>query len=294
MPFAELSLAKVYYESHGQGPALVFAHGAGGNALSWWQQTAFFGARYRCVTFDHPGFRHSEWSVPEEHPGADYANVLAELLDHLGIGTAGLVAQSMGGWTCLKFALDHPDRVDALVLAATDGGLYLPNRDTYARQVSELESVRVAWEERRPGSFHPAAGARMLSEQPELHDMYVEIGTQNHGTSRRGWGEIDPAMLGSLDLPVLLVAGAEDIVCAVGRVEALAEALPDSELVIVPESGHSVYFERSGLFNRRVDEFLSRSHPSSPGGRTILQDFANHDQADARGGAVSPTPETSA
>ncbi len=275
MPVAKSNLASIYYESVGNGPPLVFAHGAGGNALSWWQQTAFFGAQYRCITFDHPGFRHSEWLVPESDPDAVYGNVLCELLDHLKIDRVGLVAQSMGGWTCLRFALDHPERVASLVMAATDGGLYLPSRESYAEQESLLGEVRTAWEERRPGSFHPAVGSRMLTEQPELHDMYVEIGDQNSGVSRRGWGEIQASEIAKLQCSMLLIAGEEDIVCSPQRLNSLHKAASGSEILTVPASGHSVYFERSDLFNRAVDGFLSRTYPARPDGKTIVQSFAN-------------------
>lgn len=278
MPTANLSLANVYYESIGQGPPLVFAHGAGGNALSWWQQTAFFGARYRCITFDHPGFRHSNWVTDESDPGAIYGNLLRELLDHLEIERVALVAQSMGGWTCLRFALDHPERVASLVMAATDGGLYLPDRESYAEHDVRLGKIRTAWQERKPGSFHPAVGARMLREQPELHSMYVEIGEQNSVTSRRGWGEVAVGELGQLTSPLLLIAGEEDVVCDPQRMELLHGEVPGSELVKVPEAGHSVYFERAELFNRTVDEFLAKTYPATLDGRTIAESFANPEQ----------------
>ncbi len=279
MPVAELKLASIYYESVGSGPPLVFAHGAGGNALSWWQQTAFFGARYRCVTFDHPGFRHSSWKAPESDPDATYGNVLCELLDHLEIERAGLVAQSMGGWTCMRFAIDHPDRVSTLVLSATDGGLYLPTRETYAEFELELEKIRAVWQASRPGAFHPAAGSRMLSEQSALHEMYEEIGSQNDGVSRRGWGAVSEQELDRLSCPVLLVQGDEDVVCSPDRVIALHSALENSELVLVPEAGHSVYFERAELFNRTVDRFLGATYPAGPHGHTIIESFANQDSS---------------
>ena len=273
MPFANLPLARIHYESNGHGPALVFAHGAGGNALSWWQQTAFFRSGYRCITFDHPGFRYSSWNVPADDPAAFYGNVLCQLLDHLEIENVGLVAQSMGGWTCLRFAIDHPDRTAALVMAATDGGLYLPSREHYTAQLGALDEIRQAWAETRPGSFHPACGSRMRTEQPDLHDMYVEIGNQNGEVERRGWGEVSVDELDSLRCPVLFVVGAEDIVCPPERVQALASVTPDSEMVVFPESGHSVYFEKAADFNRLVDQFLGEHYPGDTSGGTILSSY---------------------
>ena len=59
MPKAPINGIDLYYESHGSGPAIVFAHGRGGNHMSWWQQVARFSGEFRCVTFDHRGWGQS-------------------------------------------------------------------------------------------------------------------------------------------------------------------------------------------------------------------------------------------
>jgi len=279
MAYAELELARVYYESTGHGAPLIFAHGAGGNALSWWQQTAFFSARYRCITFDHPGFRFSEWLVPGDDASANYGNVLGQFLDHLGIESAAFVAQSMGGWSCLRLAIDAPDRVSALVMAATDGGLYLPDRSAYSGQEARLDEIRARWRQQAPGSYHPAAGQRMMAEQPALHDMYVEIGRQNDGVSRRGWGANHVHELARIRCPALFVTGEEDVVCDPARVVHAHDAVKGSRLWSVPSAGHSVYFEHSELFNRAVDEFLGEVCPAGAEGPTIIESFTNQDEA---------------
>jgi pimeloyl-ACP methyl ester carboxylesterase len=55
MPYVERAQAKLYYETYGDGPALVLAHGAGGNTLVWWQQVPHFARAHRVVAFDHRG-----------------------------------------------------------------------------------------------------------------------------------------------------------------------------------------------------------------------------------------------
>ena len=89
MPKVQVNGIELYYEVHGDGPALVFAHGAGGNHLSWWQQVPVFSRRYCCVTFDHRGFGQSP-DVPNG-PGSqafvqDPNGVTIELTEP---GTAG-------------------------------------------------------------------------------------------------------------------------------------------------------------------------------------------------------------
>src|SRR5271156_2946347 len=118
MPFAPVNGVELYYESYGDGPPLVFAHGAGGNHLSWWQQLPVFASRFRCVTFDHRGFGFSR-DVPDSPGPRAFGDDLRGLLDHLGIDRANLVSQSMGGWTNAAFAVAHPERVRTLALCDT-------------------------------------------------------------------------------------------------------------------------------------------------------------------------------
>ena len=118
-PFGNL-----YYEVSGSGPALLFAHGLGGNHLSWWQQVAHFAPHYACVTFAQRGFAPSD-PVPGGPDAADYAGDLAALIDHLKFSDVRLVAQSMGGWTMLDYAIAHPAPDRSRVSAAAIGETHM-------------------------------------------------------------------------------------------------------------------------------------------------------------------------
>jgi len=92
MSFVQVNGIQLYYETHGEGPALVFAHGGLGNHLSWWQQIAEFSRSFKCVTFDHRGFGFSRDA--EEGGGPTlFPDDLRALLDHLEIQQASLVGQ---------------------------------------------------------------------------------------------------------------------------------------------------------------------------------------------------------
>ena len=259
MPFAPVDGIQLYYELHGQpvgeAEAIVFAHGAGGSHLSWWQQVPYFAGRYACVTFDHRGYGQSA-DLPGGPGGAAYADDLRALLDHLGIERANLVAQSMGGWTCLAFALRWPERVLRLVMADTHGGLRSPAIG------AALAAGAAGAAELSPG-VHPAAGARMAREQPALAFLYAELDGLNRPRTREELMAILAAAgspgvedVARLDLPVLFIAGDEDSVIPPAVVEAAAKAVPGARFERVPAAGHSVYFERPGRFNELVAAFL--------------------------------------
>ena len=254
---------RLYYEVDGTGPVLVFAHGLGGNHLSWWQQVPHFRDRYTCMTFAHRGFAPS--SAPAGGPDpADYAGDLAALVDHLGAKDIRIVAQSMGGWTALEYALSRPDRVSALVLASTAG--------TIARAASLFADPErlPAWERKaaaaaaanQANNIHVAAGERMAREQPAAHFLYQEIDALS-GVDKLKLrkklhdGLVRPAdVLRALKVPTLWLTGDEDIVYPPFLSDILAKVMPNARVAQVRQAGHSVYFERPAEFNRIVDEFL--------------------------------------
>lgn len=258
MPFADAAGTRIYYETHGPkpgaAPAIVFAHGAGGNHLSWWQQVPHFRDRYTCVVFDHRGFGQSV-DAAAGPGGAAFVEDLRALLDHLAIDRATLVAQSMGGWTCLNFALQYPARVERLMMCDTHGGVRSPEIDAIWR-----EAMR---DRAEPGLVHPAAGERMYREQPALHFLYQEIAALNPqrplAETLRGLPAPIVDDVAALRVPTLFIAGEEDVVIAPRLVEIAASHVPDARFERVPEAGHSVYFERSAAFNAILDTFLAES-----------------------------------
>ena len=106
MPRVPTNGIELDYQEYGEGEAIVFCHGAGGNLLSWWQQIRYFSKSYRCITFSHRGFGHS-YDVPDGPGMKSFVEDLAALLDHLEVESAHLVSQSMGGRTALGFAVEH-------------------------------------------------------------------------------------------------------------------------------------------------------------------------------------------
>lgn len=256
MPFAELPGVNLYYELHGptvgSAPVLVFAHGAGGNHMSWWQQVPYFQSRFTCVTFDHRGWGQS---LDQSGDGAlRFADDLLDLLGLLGVERFALAAQSMGGWTSLRVALREPSRVSHLVMSDTHGGTRGP----------EIPSWSGGPPPDRASGFHPAAGETMRAEQPALNFLYWQITSLNPESVaearkllRDERVQLSTEELRQLAVPTLFVAGEEDIVIPPAVVGAAAALVEGSRFVTFPKSGHSVHFERAPMWNRLVEDFLT-------------------------------------
>ncbi|HTJ57110.1 MAG TPA: alpha/beta hydrolase [Devosiaceae bacterium] len=248
---------EIAYAIAGNGPPIVFAHGIGGNLNSWWQQMRDLPESYTCISFSHRGFEASSDVTGGPRPEWFGQDLLA-LLDHLEIDRTAIVAQSMGGWTAMEFALLQPERVDALVLSGTTGSLRLPGIASLADSAADPEVVRC-----RADGINPAAGRRMFDEQPDLYRMFVEIdrmsGTWDRAPVRQA---LDRMRLRApqdfaIACPILAIVGDEDRVCPPGNVITMAASLPRVEVLVVPAAGHSVYFEKAAAYNEAICDYLS-------------------------------------
>jgi 3-oxoadipate enol-lactonase len=248
MPHARINGIELYYEVHGEGPAIVFAHGAGGNHLSWWQQIPAFATQYRCITFDHRGFGQS-LDVPRGPGSQAFVQDLQELLDDLNIDRVSLVAQSMGGRTCLGLTLAHPDRVQALVLADTTGGF----------SDARMAQLRAEGEKVLAGPHPPPRtyAHNFLEEHPKRAFLYEQIRALNPPRQEIPVPGPTAEQVQALRTPTLLIVGEHDIITPPAAIKMMQSYIPHARLAEVAGAGHSVYFEKPDEFNRLILEFLA-------------------------------------
>ncbi len=255
---------RLHYEVTGDGAPIIFLHGLGGNTLSWWQQIAYFSKTHMCVALSARGFAPSG-HLPAGPDPKDYLGDLAALIDTLQLDRVALVGQSMGGWSALEYALARPDKVRALVMAATTGTID-PLRiegPEHGRLADWQTSSTAAASTLGAHNIHVAAGARMAAEQPALHLLYRHVDDMNAGLDKMALrkrlfdGRVrPPSDIAKVQCPVLFVSGDEDIVIPPFAADAIARLKPGTRVQHFADAGHSAYFERADAFNRAVEAFL--------------------------------------
>jgi 3-oxoadipate enol-lactonase len=263
MPFTRSRGRDLYHECQGDGPAVLFLHGAGSNAATWWQQLPVFAKGHRCVTMDIRCFGRSTAPTSEFTMPLFVGDVLA-VLDEYGIERCAIVGQSLGGMIGLRVALQHPERVGAFVACDTTLAIDHPVL------LERLERRNVA--QAGASVEQRSLGAWFMREQPALATLYAQINHFNpsaHRISPVEWragltslmqpGQLVPlAALSTLRCPTLFVVGAEDPLVPAEVMHELAELVPASEVVVIEQAGHSAYFEQAAQFNRHVVEFIGR------------------------------------
>lgn len=243
-----------YAAGGGERAPVLLIHGAGGNAAVWWQQVEAWASTRRVIALDLPGFGRS---APP--PPSDFAGMLVEtaaaVLDASGAGRVDVVAQSLGGWAGLRLALERPDRVRRLVLCCTMAGVAHPPA------LAAFQASIARMDERGPASlaFAPAFRQR----HPARAYVYDQINAFNPQLpSELGGLAFAPETLVPLDrlaelrCPVLLVAGEQDAIWPSASLEGIVEAIPGARMAVIPNTGHSPYFEQPDAFNRTVAGFL--------------------------------------
>ena len=240
------------------------------NLCPWsWQQShdvvaANRASRYTCVTFSHRGYPpSSEIGVPNP---TEYAADLAALIEHLQLPDVRLVAQSMGGWTCIEYILANPRKVRALILTSTCGSIHRPSVPLADPQrLAEWQrTAAAARADMQRRGISPPAGERMAREQPALHFLYREIANASAAFDREElrkrlavMATRPPDILHSFAMPTLFITGGEDTTYPPFLSEALAGLMPKAKVEQVSDSGHSVYFQRAAIYNDLVERFLA-------------------------------------
>jgi pimeloyl-ACP methyl ester carboxylesterase len=276
MPTLEVTGARLYYESAGSGPAVVFIHAGIADARMWQPQWDAFASRYQVVRYDTRGYGQT---VSEDVPYSNRADLLA-LLDHLGLAQAALIGCSRGGQIGADFAIEYPGRVAALVLicAGMGGGQGEPKAEEEAlfeeawaaeqagdwAKVIDLD-VR-CWVDGFGRPMDAATDARLEPIRALVREMEW-ASVAHHGEGGQPLILMPPAAgrLGEVRVPALVLSGQYDEWVTQQFAQAYATGITGAQLVTLP-TAHLPNLELPDEFNRLVLDFLAEAvGPSSPG-----------------------------
>jgi 3-oxoadipate enol-lactonase len=260
VPFLETNGIRLYYEVHGAGPPLLFAHGQGGNHLVWWQQVPFFAEHYTCITFDARAFGRSH-DLDGKGRAAFGSDVIG-LLQHLGVEDVRVIAHSMGGRIGIAVALRSGIPCRALVLSGTNGGAVDDAIRARQQEAAEARGPRLG-----PHSVAP----HFKKERPDLWFLYQAIGRLNPPRPRDflalppGFRGSTAERLAACGAEILYLVGEHDSITPPDMIEMCHKIVPGSRFQVIPGAGHSTYFEQPEAFNETVLAFLREADGRTAG-----------------------------
>jgi pimeloyl-ACP methyl ester carboxylesterase len=259
--FVQASGVEIAYERVGEGPTLVFVHGAAEDGRIWQPQLAALSREFTVVAWDEPGAGRSS-DVPADFGLRDYANCLAALIEAVALGPVHVAGLSWGGTVALELYRHRPELVATLILIDTYAGWKgsLPEEEVRAR----VEGVRQMlagpadeFDPTLPGLFAGDPPAECI---PLLEAMAASVRPESLRVQLLLMAEADQRdLLPRIAVPTLLIWGEEDARSPLSVARQFEQAIPHSELVVIPRCGHVSNLEQPEQVNQAVSEFCHRA-----------------------------------
>ncbi len=273
MPIAKLNGIEINYEVHGEGTPLVLTHGYSGSLGMWQDQVEALSSMYRLVIYDTRG--HGKTTAPADMEryslARDYVADELALMDHLGIERAYVGGLSMGGMIAQEFALQHPDRVKALLLFDTGPGMGMMRDPTQRQQFDQMRNMMATIartkgmsaivDMMRNSPMAKSLGAAGGASVPDAVRRHVEgmrtmsvEGYLGGSKSMQDWpGTLD--RLASSSVPTLVLVGENDNLLEPSR--EIHQRIAGSRFVLLKNSGHGTNLWRSDAFIEHTLAFLA-------------------------------------
>lgn len=255
--FAQLPGRRLWYvDTGGSGVPVVFLHAGSGSSLMWEHQVAATRAEgYRVITYDRLGSGRSVLD-PGSDPGSA-ADDLQGLLSLLHVDRFHLVGTAAGGIVALDYTLSFPDRVRCLVVANSIGGVQDEDYLALSRRLRptpQFEALPTEFKELGP-SYRAA--------NPEGTARWVDLEHQSRAmaplpSAQKNRNRITFSLLETIQVPTLLLTGDGDLYTPPSVLRLFSARIRRAEAVVVPEAGHSVYWEQPALFNKAVLPFVAK------------------------------------
>jgi len=258
MPQLEVDGAALTYDDEGprdgDGAPLVFVHGWTADRHRWDHQMTHFAEKRRVARVDLRG--HGDSSGTGVRTIEELARDVLALLDHLKIDRCVLIGHSMGGMIAQTIALDHPDRVERLVLVNSIGRMAYSRPRGLLMAASTLVPFKLfvaANIQRAFAPGHPREEIRAYVKASA--DTPREVVMTLYG-AMRAFDVLD--RVGEIQAPTLMIHGYHDIQLPVAQMLRMAKAYPDA-LVRIIDAGHELPVEKPAELTAAIAAFVTPS-----------------------------------
>jgi len=251
-------MTEIAYRRAGSGPPLVLLHGFLGDSRVWRTQLEDLSDQFDVVAWDAPGAGTSA-DPPDDFTTEDWARSLSAFLTSLGVRSAHILGLSWGGIVAQELYRLDPQRVRSLILAGTYAGWKgsigeEASSQRLAHCIREAELPPEELARRWIPEFFSESAPRTLDE--EMAAVVRDLHPVGFRLMARSSAETDTTeLLPRIAVPTLLVWGEHDARSPLPIAAQFQDAIPNAELVVIPNAGHVANMERPKQFNEAVRRF---------------------------------------
>lgn len=270
MPEIRINGAAIYYEQAGQGPALVFVHGAFADSRIWDPQWDTFASRYRLLRYDLRGHGQTGTSSLDRYSMDTFADDLAALLDALQIQSPVICGLSWGGSIAQTFAVRYPQRPAALIFSGSAVAIDLTLMDKlYCNVLFPGWAMSLAIKSMSVHNFTRftlwlaglTLGKQWLSRDEQARE-YLEqcMFAMDRNEYLKIWQAIygfHVQALEKITCPVLVLNGEYESKNTFLHTREILRRIPQARAEVVPAALHAANLEEPQVFNNLLQDFLN-------------------------------------
>jgi 3-oxoadipate enol-lactonase len=253
----DLNSGPLNYLSMGTGPTVLLLHAFPLNHTMWEPQFESLSASFQVIAPDIHGFGESQ--PPSPWTMASIADDLNEFLEKLGIDECAVVGVSMGGYIALSFWNKYPKRFRQLILSNTraraDSDAEKAGRNDMIAALEQYGSAVLA--ERMLSRLLKPNPAPEVAERVRKIVETTQASAAIHALSAMRERPDSSILLHRLGCPTMVITGAEDVMIRVEDSRAMADVIPGSRFMRLPNSGHLSNLENPEEYNRALLGFLT-------------------------------------
>jgi pimeloyl-ACP methyl ester carboxylesterase len=217
------------------------------------------------IAYDRRGFGRTvvaQATTPNAPAAATGADDLQALMDHLRIDRFHLVGTAAGGFVAIDYALSFPQRLRSLVIANSIGGLQDEDYLELGRRIRPPAFASMPPDFRELGPSYRASNPEGTKRWLEFERTSRAAGSGDNATTPAPTqpmrNRVTFALLETIKVPTLLLTGDADLYAPPAVLRLFAARIKGAESVVVPEAGHSTYWEQPEVFNRAILDFIRK------------------------------------
>lgn len=256
---------QLHYEEYGKGAPVLLVHGLGSSTRDWEYQLPELAAHYRVVAIDIRGHGRSD-KPRERYSIAGFAEDVAALIEHLGLGRVHLVGISMGGMIGFQLGVERPELLQSLCIVNS-------GPEVKAKSPRDVLEIAKRWSLSRLLSLDTIAKGlgRLLFPKPEQAELRRKIEERWPQNDKRaylasldaiiGWGVRE--RLARISCPTLVISADRDYT-PVAQKEAYVKEMPNARLLVIEDSRHATPLDQPQRFNSSLLAFLAEVEQTAP------------------------------
>lgn len=251
-----------FFQTQGQGEAVLFIHGWSFEGSVWSKQINYLLPDYGVVTLDLPGHGKSDYKKD-----VDIIEDVTFIVSELGLGRINLIGHSLGGLISLKLSLRYPELIKSLILIGTPAKFVKSEKHKFGLEEKDINKLRGFISSDYPNIllvFNRWLFTKKERGQDDFRPTWDLVTKRENWPKKEAMGDLLYYLetedvcesLSNMEIPTLIISGTDDPICPAGSIDYLGRQIKSSKVELFNDCGHLPFLTQPQRFNSLIKRFL--------------------------------------